>query len=366
MVVPCGKCQCPDLAFLARQSHGGATYWGMFSTCIFCHASLGASPVIEPFPVGRRLAFDPARGRLWVVCMRCERWNLSPLDERWEAIEDCERKYRGTRLRMSTDNIGLARIADGMTLVRIGQPLRPEMAAWRYGDQFGRRRRFRVVQAGAGVTAVGATLAGGAAAGIGAGGVAVAITQWGRALLYGSPSAIVARIPIGNGIVAPVRRADLERLAVRGGTTASDWALCVRYASSHSSTPPVELEGEAAQRAAVMLLRVVNRFGGSRAQIADAVRVLEQAVTPLGVFALTVRQQDHALVLPLPVPVRLALEMAAHEERERRAFEGELAELEREWREAEEIAEIADNLLLPARVDDVIGGLRQRPEPTST
>lgn len=334
----------------------------MFSTCIFCHASLGANPVIEPFPVGRRLAFDPARGRLWVVCMRCERWNLSPLDERWEAIEDCERKFRATRLRLSTDNIGLARVADGVTLVRIGQPLRPELAAWRYGDQFGRRRRFRVAQPGAGVTAIGATLAGGAAAG----GVALAITQWGRALFYGSPSAIVARIPIGNGIVAPVRRGDLERLAVRGGTTATDWALCVRYASSRSNTPPVELEGAAAQRAAAMLLPVVNRFGGSRAQIADAVRVLEEAVTPLGVFALTVRQQDHALVLPLPVPVRLALEMAAHEERERRALEGELAELEREWREAEEIAEIADNLLLPTRVDDVIGELRRRPEPTGT
>lgn len=338
----------------------------MFSTCIFCHASLGTNPVIEAFPVGRRLAFDPARGRLWVVCTHCERWNLSPLDERWEAIDDCERRFRATRLRMSTDNIGLARIADGMTLVRIGQPLRPELAAWRYGDQFGRRRRFRVAQAGVGVTAVGATLAGGAAVGVGVGGIAFAVTQWGRALLYGSPSAIVARIPIGNGIVAPVRRADLDRLAVRGGTNATDWALCVRHAASHNNTPPVELEGEAAQRAAAMLLPVVNRFGGSRVQIAEAVRVLEEAVTPLGVFALTVRQQDHALVLPLPVPVRLALEMAAHEERERRALEGELAELEREWREAEEIAEIADSLLLPTRVDEVLGGMRHRVEPTGT
>ena len=338
----------------------------MFSTCIFCHASLGTNPVIEAFPVGRRLAFDPARGRLWVVCTHCERWNLSPLDERWEAIDDCERRFRATRLRMSTDNIGLARIADGMTLVRIGQPLRPELAAWRYGDQFGRRRRFRVAQAGVGVTAVGATLAGGAAVGVGVGGIAFAVTQWGRALLYGSPSAIVARIPIGNGIVAPVRRADLDRLAVRGGTSATDWALCVRYAASHNNTPPVELEGEAAQRAAAMLLPVVNRFGGSRVQIAEAVRVLEEAVTPLGVFALTVRQQDHALVLPLPVPVRLALEMAAHEERERRALEGELAELEREWREAEEIAEIADSLLLPTHVDEVLGGMRHRVEPTRT
>jgi hypothetical protein len=338
----------------------------MFSTCIFCHASLGANAVIEPFPVGRRLAFDPARGRLWVVCTQCERWNLSPLDERWEAIEVCERKFRGTKLRFSTDNVGLARIADGVTLVRIGEPLRPELAAWRYGDQFGRRRRHRIAQAGAGVTTVGATLVGGPAVGVSVGGFAWLLSQWGRAIVYGSPKAIIARIPIGGGVVVPVRRADLERLAVRGGTSATDWALCVRYSSSPSNVPPVELEGAEAQRAAAMLLPVVNRFGGTRAQIAEAVQVLEDAVTPLGVFALTVRQQDHALVMRLPTSVRLALEMAAHEERERRALQGELTALEREWREAEEIAAIADNLLLPSRVDDVIGELRRRPEPTGT
>lgn len=44
---------------------------------------------------------------------------------------------------------------------------------------------------------------------------------------------------------------------------------------------------------------------------------------------------------------RLALEMAAHEESERRAMEGELAILETAWREAEEIAAVADRLLVP-------------------
>lgn len=113
----------------------------MYSTCRFCKSSLGANEAIERFPVGRRLAFDAAKGRLWVVCRKCERWNLSPLEERWEAIEECERSYRGTKLRTSTDQIGLARLAEGLELVRVGKPLRPEFAAWRYGDQFGARRR---------------------------------------------------------------------------------------------------------------------------------------------------------------------------------------------------------------------------------
>src|SRR3954454_489840 len=113
----------------------------MYSTCLFCQQSLGKNDAVEHFPVGRRLAFDAAKGRLWVVCRRCERWNLSPLEERWEAIEDCERLFRGTRLRASTDNMALARIAEGLERVRVGEPLLPERAAWRYGDQFGRRRR---------------------------------------------------------------------------------------------------------------------------------------------------------------------------------------------------------------------------------
>jgi hypothetical protein len=43
---------------------------------------------------------------------------------------------------------------------------------------------------------------------------------------------------------------------------------------------------------------------------------------------------------------RLALEMAVHEESERRALEGELARLAEEWKEAEEIAAIADDMFV--------------------
>ncbi len=109
----------------------------MYATCISCHSPLGANESIEHFPVGRRLAFDGAKGRLWVVCRKCERWNLTPLEERWEGIEECERWYRGSPRRVATDNIGLCRLPDGTDLVRIGSPQRPEMAAWRYGDQCG-------------------------------------------------------------------------------------------------------------------------------------------------------------------------------------------------------------------------------------
>ena len=132
----------------------------MFTTSLFCSTALGANETIEHFPVGRRLAFDPDKGRLWVICRACDRWNLTPLEERWEALEEADRLFRETRLRASTDHIGLARLRDGLELVRIGKPQRPEIAAWRYGDQFGRRRQMRLLQIGAVSAAGGLAIAG--------------------------------------------------------------------------------------------------------------------------------------------------------------------------------------------------------------
>jgi hypothetical protein len=62
----------------------------------------------------------------------------------------------------------------------------------------------------------------------------------------------------------------------------------------------------------------------------------------------------------MPASDRLALEMACHEETERRALEGDLHSLESAWREAEEIAAIADSLALPPRVEEWLA--RNRPD----
>ena len=138
----------------------------MYQTCMFCNRPLGVNEVVEHFPVGRRLAFDAERGRLWVVCRRCERWNLSPLEERWEAVEMCERLFTATRIRVSTENVRLAKHPEGLELVRIGRPLRPEFAAWRYGDQFGRRRKRAMIYSAGGAAVIGGIVVGGAVTGI--------------------------------------------------------------------------------------------------------------------------------------------------------------------------------------------------------
>jgi hypothetical protein len=344
----------------------------MYATCLFCNKPLGQNESIEHFPIGRRLAFDAAKGRLWAVCPACERWNLSPLEERWEAIEESERLYRATRLRAATDQIGLARLRDGTELIRIGEPLRPEFAAWRYGDQFGRRRRRNLLFAGAGVAAVGALVAGGMAAGASIGGFGWLIARATTAAIKGNPQSVAARIRTRDNTILKVRLGHLSETIVDRGVT-SPITIDVKHEKGRH-----RFEGPEAMRVASTLMPKVNRFGGTKRTIAEAVEALEvrrgsegYLESIVGIAPKLTRPpakpiKRHSFMSDMPEyglfglskVQRLAFEMALHEEAERRALEGELAELERAWRDAEEIANIADNLLVPSSVGERIEQLR--------
>ena len=339
----------------------------MYSTCLFCHAPLGANEEIEHFPVGRRLAFDSVKGRLWVVCRKCERWNLSPLEERWEAIEECERRFEGTRMRASTDNIGLARLSEGLELVRVGPALRPEFAAWRYGDQFGRRRRRTMLQAGVGLGAVGALIAGGIAAGVGIGGFGWMIIQSGRFIIEGNPSSVVGHAPGWDGQLIAVRRQHLKHTRWQVDESTGEPRLEIGFKRGL-----VTVTGDEARRLAGILIVHANRRGGTRSQVQDAVqRVQEAGSAEALVAAVAVHRQPPPAwkkesqsrdlePFGLYPERRLAFEMALHEEQERRALQGELLALEQAWRDAEEIAKIADNLLVPESDEEWLRKQREK------
>jgi hypothetical protein len=337
----------------------------MYSTCLYCKRPLGSNDVVESFPVGRRLAFDPAKGRLWVVCRKCERWNLTPLEERWEAFEECERLFRATRVRASTDNIGIAKLSEGLELVRIGEPLRPEFAAWRYGDQFGRRRRRAIIWTAAGAAAVGAIVVGGIAAGIGAG-FAPQIPN----LIMNLP--VRAKVRTRDGRVLKFRRSELQKARFVMEPGDQEWAIHVAHRKGKET-----FRGTEARRIVAQVMPAVNYMSGSARAVQEAVDRIETAGHPeryLDRLADEVapRLPEHGYGRPLfpgkpgrlhklPTPTRLALEMALHEEREMRALMGELLDLELAWREAEEIAHIADNMFVPTEVEEFLK--RHRPDP---
>ena len=353
----------------------------MYRYCLSCNGHLGHNELIEEFPVGRRLAFDPARGRLWVICQHCDRWNLVPIEDRWEAVEACERVFRATRLRFSTANIGVAEVPPDVALVRIGSPLKPEMAAWRYG-RYLRRWLPAPLDIGARAERIADR-----AVGLVAGRLGIRrdydLAMWLR--LRRRPERIVALID-RDGTTLPIRARHLHRAELKRPDPGEGWRLAI-----HHEAGELSLSGHQGLAVAGKLLAALNGNGAGDDVVRYAVTKLEDAANPDGYFARVAaialrcwwgKRPDNLLAAPaalpatdaerlalhltkrsfwgrgglgsepetplprLPLVDRLALEMAANEDSERRALEGELAGLERAWREAEKLAAISDGLFL--------------------
>ncbi|NNK63167.1 MAG: hypothetical protein HKO98_08120, partial [Gemmatimonadetes bacterium] len=66
----------------------------MAQRCLFCRKSFPANGRFEHLPRGRRIAYDPERGRLWLICGRCFRWSLLPVEDRDAALYELERAAR--------------------------------------------------------------------------------------------------------------------------------------------------------------------------------------------------------------------------------------------------------------------------------
>lgn len=333
----------------------------MYKSCMFCNRELGTNQVIEQFPVGRRLAFDASRGRLWVVCRKCERWNLSPLEERWEAVEQCERLFRETRIRASTENVGLARHLEGLELVRIGEPMREEFAAWRYGDQFGRRRKRALLYGAGAAIVIGGVVVGGVATGAISGAL---LGQSGNFWNIWHNGRTLVKLRTDDGRVIKLKNPDLLGTRLRPDDDGGGYRLEVRKGKKKEW-----FCGAEAERHISLIMPRMNRMGGKARTVSEAVGAIEQHGHPDHFLSDVVagdRFRDKkgvpGYVNKMPEPTRLALEMALHEEQERRALEGELWRLERAWEEAEEIAAISDDLLLPEGTGDFIARHRGAPE----
>jgi hypothetical protein len=360
----------------------------MYSTCLHCHKPLGRNDAVEHFPVGRRLAFDSAKGRLWVVCQHCARWNLTPIEERWEAVEESEKAFRTQRLRAQTDNIGLVRLPDSTELIRIGRPLRPEFAAWRYGESFRRRYRKQVA----------AIAASGVVAGI-IGGLGFGARDAMGVFFFQS-----AAVNIVNSIWSIRRGKTLPMIVGENGKRLIPNLEHTRFTALpgepirlhlRHSYGRVELIGDRAARVLASLLASVNHGGGSAGTVRDASTFIADAGDPARAMTVIAAdasrrtgdfearaaavargprgrtiteviesqreaRRDVSFWAPngipprnrgalnrLPRVQRLALEMSLHEDSEQRALEGELEALRRDWQEAEEIAAIADGELTP-------------------
>jgi hypothetical protein len=333
----------------------------LYRTCLYCNHDLGHNEVVELLPIGRRLAFDAAQGRLWVVCRSCEKWNLVPFDTRLEAIDVCEALFRDARLRYSTDHIGIARLSEGLELVRIGSAQRPEFAAWRYGARFAsRRQRNAIVAGGAGLAILGGVaglhvLIGGA---LGAQLISPTLRQ------IQAHRVVTRFVPYGESEPLTLTIRDIRTARVSFvGRVPGNWALNLRARRGVTrrwflrapTDGSLEVSGDGLAHALAHLLPGISGLAGSRRQVTSATSLIEADHTLAG-------QLNGAVISSrplskIPAERRLALEMVANEDSERRYLEGELKLLERQWKAADELARIADDL---AVTEDVVRELGER------
>lgn len=326
----------------------------MFRSCAFCNAAFDGDGGPSGLGVGRRLAFDEWKGRLWVVCPRCSRWNLTPFDDRLERIEAVARAASQGRIAASTEQVALIRW-QRYDFVRVGKPPRVELATWRYGERLRNRQRERMkVVVPLTIAAIGLGIAANVAAGGGFGVVVWNIHRiadgiylrivGGRKVMLGEPP-----ICASCGTVMELRARHVQHARVVPDRHAE---MAVLLSCPRCRREGAQLTGAEAIQVLRQGLTYLNLTRAGRRKAEDAAREVDQVGGPDQLVRDIAKRE-----LPLRAlrPERgLALEMAVDER-------AEVEELERQWREAEEIADIADGTLgTSAEIEEALRRLKSQ------
>jgi len=326
----------------------------MYTTCAFCNSRLRGDGGPSGLGVGRRLAYDESRGRLWVICGSCARWNLTPFDDRLERIEAVARAAREGQVQASSAQVSLISWRS-YEFIRVGQPLRMELVDWRYGERLRARERERArVVVPLTIAAVGI----GVAANVWAGGsfgffiwnfgrvaeaVYVESLGWRRVRLGEPPDCAAC----GSEMRLRARHLRHGRL-VRD--THADLALLIECPKCGNEG--ALLAGADAAQALRRGLTFLNARRGVSGHAEQAAQEVDRRGGPLELIQQLSRRDPE--LGQLHAASRLALEIAVDEV-------SELRDLEHQWREAEELAGIADGMLSgdPA-LDAQLDRLKQR------
>jgi ribosomal protein S27AE len=256
----------------------------------------------------------------------------------------------------ATDQVALIRW-HGYDLVRVGKPRRLELATWRYGERLRARRREQLkFVVPLSVAALGLAVAVNVAAG---GSVGVFVWNTPRLVkriyveMVGRRKIVLVEPPICErcGNVMLLRARHLERARV---TTTAREGMALLLTCPRCGAEGTMLTGGDAQFALRRGLTYLNLARGGRQRAEDAARLVEGAGGPHQLIHDVARRE--LTLRSLAPDRRLALEMAVDER-------AEVEELERQWKEAEEIAEIADGMLSSdPRIDEELRRLRELAE----
>lgn len=329
----------------------------MFTTCAFCSGDLGGDGGPSGLGVGRRFSYDGWKSRAWVICQRCSRWNLTPFDERLDTIAALDRMAAAGRVAATSEQVALIR-AGPYDVVRVGQPPRVELAGWRYGERMKAREREKMkVVLPITVAVIGASIAFNAVAGGSMGGLMWQIPQLANGIYTWTVGnrkvAIEPPICARCGKIMVLRAKHVKEARIQR-TAHADLALLVMCPSCEGEGALLEGgDAESALRSGLTYVNLRQRHKVKK-RATEAARQVDAYGGP---EAFLVRQaQREVKIGTYKGAEALALEMAVDEQ-------AELRELERQWREAEEVADIADGLLVDPAVEDALRRLKQGDQP---
>ena len=312
------------------------------------------------------------------MCPSCDQWNLVPVEERWETLEECERLVEGAEVRAGDSGVGVARTAAGLELLKASGLSDADIANARYGRRLQRRQRvLQATFAALGLTAIGVGIRAAMSSGSGiVGAYAGGLVGYGLFRIWRAP-------PIG-----------WLRVVVPSGRTLIIWPWQlkkVRLVMRSENAPPelvvprlgedLRLSGDEAVDVLACLLPQVNgpdcvdasirravndvteAEAAGRRQVKKARKKKAKGTDPAPQTGL--RPWQHLAVLVARRPLitafpeyRLALEMAVMEELERRELSRYARSLGEAWGDEEEIASIADDLLTPVELRERLAQLR--------
>lgn len=310
-----------------------------------------------------------------MICIHCGQWNLLPLEERWEALEEAERSATTAESRVEGGRIGLARTADGLELLRATGLPDADIANWRYGRRLQQRRSLLWWIAGASMVLA---VVLGARAGLASGSRDLGIyaglfsAVW-LGLIWRDPPRLWMKIVPDIGASERVWQWQSCQIRFERSSPAAPPSLVVprRSGELHLQGPfaaaflasffprvnGADCNGASIDRAVARVADAERKFdrepeprrkrGGRRRKSTDPAPAPVRPLRPWERLAL--RHLGQPLLAQNPEQ-RLALEMAVTEEVEQLQLSRRATAALSEWPEQEEIAAIADDLLIPESI----------------
>jgi len=299
----------------------------LYERCLICRAPFPKTGISDHLPRGDRVAYDPNRGRLWMVCRACRSWSLVPMEERWEALEELESLLGGgkggarqPKLLSETENVALFRVGQ-MEVLRIGGAGLAEEATWRYGQRF--NERLGVWKKGPLVR-----------------------TRLPRMPKMLRENGVVwrgrKRCPACNHLLTEIRYSDRNILVVRPGEESFSAPSLTRRCPKcrDADHGGLHLRGPEGGLILFRFLAFEHYTGAPIDRVQAAARMVldpDGPATLVGILAKHGRPLGD--IPPLGV---LALEMVTNAAREETLLKLELAELTFRWRQEEELAALID------------------------